>query len=159
MGADCTFRSCRKSFDVELQQIRDGTPTPRRRRRPARTLFGGLLRCGTCGGAVIAVSATAYGCAAAKDRGRDVCTGLYVPRQALDVRLLGLVRDEILAPIPIASVRRSLNAALTRKDRQGGRDAARYRAQNPRRDNSRHQAAGRPGSIRVSAVRTDRRQP
>jgi site-specific DNA recombinase len=126
--------------DAAWQRVRDRMDKPQRqggaagRGRPARTLFGGLLRCGTCGGAVIAVSATAYGCAAAKDRGRDVCTGLYVPRQALDVRLLGLVRDEMLAPISIASVRRSLNAALTRKDRQGSRDAAQKRLRDVQRE-------------------------
>ena len=33
-------------------------------------LFGGILRCGLCGGAVVKISATSYGCAARRDRGR-----------------------------------------------------------------------------------------
>ncbi len=36
------------------------------------TLFGGLLRCAHCGGAVVAISQTAYGCAARRDRGAVV---------------------------------------------------------------------------------------
>jgi chromosome segregation ATPase len=44
------------------------------------------------------------------------------------------VRDEMLAPSAIASVRRSLNAALTRKDREGSRDAAQKRLREVQRE-------------------------
>ncbi len=37
--------------------------------RPPRTLFGGLLRCGTCGGKLVAINAWGYGCSAHHDRG------------------------------------------------------------------------------------------
>lgn len=71
---------------------------------PPRTLFGGLLRCGTCGGAVIAVSRTAYGCAAHKDRGASVCGGVRAPRGATDRRLLATIRDAVLAPAALAEI-------------------------------------------------------
>src|SRR5260221_6479985 len=63
-----------------------------------RTLFGGLVNCGKCGGAVVAISDRAYGCATRKDRGASVCSGLpLVPRKQMEARLLSLVRDELLS--------------------------------------------------------------
>lgn len=72
-------------------------------RRPS-TLFGGLLRCGLCGGAVVAINATRYGCAAHKDRGPTVCAGVQVPRSHTDARLLSAIRDHLLAPAKIAAL-------------------------------------------------------
>ena len=70
------------------------------------TLFGGLMKCGICGGAIVAVSKTSYGCAAHKDRGTTVCAGVSAPRNVTDTRLLGVIRDDILAPQAIAMVRK-----------------------------------------------------
>jgi site-specific DNA recombinase len=69
-----------------------------------RTLFGGLLRCGRCGGAIIAVDERSYGCAACKDRGRSVCSGIRARRSDVDDRLLGVVKEELLAPDAIVEV-------------------------------------------------------
>jgi site-specific DNA recombinase len=69
------------------------------------TLFGGLLRCGKCGGSMIASDAYRYGCTARKDRGSSVCTGTVAPRKATDARLLATVRDELAGPATIAQVR------------------------------------------------------
>ena len=56
--------------DDAWQRVRDRFGERRGKRRTTgghpRTLFGGLLRCGYCGGAMIAVSAHQYGCAARK---------------------------------------------------------------------------------------------
>jgi DNA invertase Pin-like site-specific DNA recombinase len=71
-----------------------------------RTLFGGLLRCGRCGGAIIAVDQRTYGCAACKDRGRAVCSGIRARRSDVDDRLLGVVKEELLAPEAIVEVER-----------------------------------------------------
>lgn len=86
-------------------QARMGLLKPGGRRggqAPGRTLFGGLLRCGHCGGAVVAVDATYYGCAAAKDRGPSVCRGVRVRRVRADARLVAVVRDQLAAPGAIA---------------------------------------------------------
>lgn len=72
--------------------------------RPARTLLSGLLRCGCCGGAVVAVSQYAYGCAARKDRGPAVCEGVRVPRADLEETLIGLVRDDLLSEASLAQL-------------------------------------------------------
>lgn len=72
-------------------------------RRPVSAL-GGILRCGECGGAVVVVSADKYGCAAHKDRGPTVCSGVYVRRDATQNRLLSALRDELLSPASLAYV-------------------------------------------------------
>lgn len=87
--------------------------------RPARTLFGGMLRCGKCGGAVVAINQSAYGCAANKDRGRSVCTGVQAPRLAMDQRLLNRVKEDITAPATLIELRRELAALLSAKERKG----------------------------------------
>jgi site-specific DNA recombinase len=69
-----------------------------------RTLFGGLLTCGYCGGAVIAVNSMLYGCAARKDRGPSICRGIYAPRKIMDMRLLGIVRNDLLSPSALARI-------------------------------------------------------
>lgn len=66
--------------------------------RPPRTLFGGLLMCPHCSGSMVAINATAYGCAARKDRGSTVCQGFSLRREKVDGRLTSVVRDELLAP-------------------------------------------------------------
>lgn len=69
-----------------------------------RTLLGGLMTCGGCGGAMVAISQWAYGCAAHKDRGRTVCAGLQVSRKATEARVLSTVREQLLGPEAIARV-------------------------------------------------------
>lgn len=69
-----------------------------------RTLFGGLMRCGECGGAVIATSTHTYGCAAHKDRGRAICSGIKVSRKTTEARLLSTVRDQLLCPDALVKI-------------------------------------------------------
>ncbi len=60
--------------------------------RPARTVFGGLLRCPSCHGPMVAVDAVYYGCAARKDRGPSVCPGFTLRRKSVDESLLAVLR-------------------------------------------------------------------
>ena len=87
--------------DDAWQRVRDRFGERRGKRRTTgghpRTLFGGLLRCGYCGGAMIAVSAHQYGCAARKDRGVAVCQGIYAPRRGTDAQLLAALRGSLAA--------------------------------------------------------------
>lgn len=82
--------------------------------RRARTLFGGLLTCGECGGAVVAVSSLSYGCAARKDRGTTVCMGVRVGRDVLDRRLLAVLRKDLLSPAAISKMRQNAAAFVER---------------------------------------------
>jgi DNA invertase Pin-like site-specific DNA recombinase len=96
-----------------------------------RTLFGGLMTCGRCGGAVVAVDARRYGCAAAKDRGATVCTGVAVPREAADERLLDVVRAAFLSPesrLELQQAVHELTRAAARQAREADRAAAGQRA-------------------------------
>jgi len=83
-----------------------------------RTLFGGLLRYGRCGGAVIAVSAREYGCAARKDRGTAVCAGVRASRKETDRRLVAMLRDEVLSPHAIARIRDQVRRILGESQQQ-----------------------------------------
>lgn len=87
---------------------------------PPRTLFGGMMRCARCGGAMIAVSGLAYGCANRKDRGTSVCSGTYAPRKDTERRLLGLVRDELLASSAVEKIERQAAEIIAR----AGQEAA-----------------------------------
>ncbi|MFA5941399.1 MAG: recombinase family protein [Sinimarinibacterium sp.] len=82
------------------------------------TLFGGLLRCGICGGAVVAISASAYGCAARRDRGTAVCTGISAPRRAVDATLLDHVQQAVQAPALVARMEREAALLLGDRGRQ-----------------------------------------
>ena len=94
------------------------------RGREARSLFGGLLRCSSCGGAIVAIDARRYGCAKRKDRGATVCPGVTAPREAVEAGLLSMARDELLSPATIAEVGRQVEALL-REQRDGLADARR----------------------------------
>lgn len=95
--------------------------------RPPRTLFGGMLRCGKCGGSVVAINGTNYGCAAHKDRGRAVCTGVLTTREDTDARLLSYIKQEVLAPATLVAVRRKIAAAISLADRKANPEQSRKR--------------------------------
>ena len=93
-----------------------------------RTLFGGLLRCGACGGAMIAVSGHEYGCAARKDRGPAVCPGVRAPRKETDRRLVATLREEVLAR---RRLRASANVCGTSSTMRNGTPPTRARHERP----------------------------
>jgi DNA invertase Pin-like site-specific DNA recombinase len=94
-------------------------------KRPT-TLFGGLLRCGICGGAVVAVNPRLYGCAARKDRGPTVCAGVYGKRTIIDTRLMGEARAMVLEPATLADLTDRTARAI--KKRLVGTDYGKQRA-------------------------------
>ena len=104
--------------DKLWEQVRGRMDSPRRaggrrgRGAAPRTLFGGILRCGTCGAAVIAVSSQLYGCSARKDRGPAVCQGVSAPRRNVETRLLGFLRDELLTPAAMAGLEQEIAERL-----------------------------------------------
>jgi site-specific DNA recombinase len=78
-----------------------------------KTLFGGLLRCHTCAGAIVAIDSRHYGCSVHKDRGAAVCANGSTWRRALvDRRLVAEVRDELLRPEAIAELQRTIRVVL-----------------------------------------------
>jgi len=73
-------------------------------RRGPRHLLSGFLVCEECGGSFHAMNRPdIYGCGWHRDRGSDVCSStLRVPRTALEDRILGAIREQILVPEIIA---------------------------------------------------------
>ncbi len=61
------------------------------RRRP-RTLFSGLMKCGSCGSGFSKVSKDSFGCSAARNKGHAVCTNMRVIKQE---DLEGVVLDAL----------------------------------------------------------------
>lgn len=111
------------------RRIDDGRDATGHKRafRPARTLFGGLLACPHCGGPVIAISATHYGCNARKDRGAAVCAGFTIRRTLVDQRLLSVVHDELLSPEALIEFDRA--CAAVRAGRSAGQTTPAARIQ------------------------------
>ncbi len=84
---------------------------------PARTLFGGMMRCPLCGGAMIAVNARSYGCNTRKDRGTEICKGINISREHLDNRMLGVIADELLSPAALRGLEAQIEKVLTERKR------------------------------------------
>lgn len=69
-----------------------------------RRLLAGFLECGVCGGAFYSVRPSGVmGCSWRQARGRTVCRSeVLVPAAALEARVLGALRSEILVPENVA---------------------------------------------------------
>lgn len=95
----------------------DGRLPGRKQGAPVRTLFGGLMVCPYCNGAIIAINSRLYGCANRKDRGPTVCKGIHFKRETADKNLLGTLRDELLSPAAQEQLRRQVQAILAERQR------------------------------------------
>jgi hypothetical protein len=82
---------------------------------PAKTLFGGLMRCPYCGGAMIAVNKSRYGCNMRSNRGSSVCKGMFVSREQTDKRLLSVIRDELLSSEALAQIEAQVHKVLSNR--------------------------------------------
>lgn len=58
-----------ETWNTVNQWIHSGRVGKVKKGGPNRTYFGGLMKCTYCGGSIVAINATQYGCAAHKDRG------------------------------------------------------------------------------------------
>lgn len=95
--------------------------------RPQTTLFGGLLRCATCSGAIIAINSTRYGCSAHKDKGPAACANSATwRRKDVDHRLLAELREDLLSPSALAEVEQVVRRLLAEMD--NGQEHARASA-------------------------------
>jgi len=88
------------------------------------TLFGGILRCGFCGGAVVKVSARNYGCAAAKDRGQAVCSGIEARVVEVERVFLDYLRALLNDPATLARLEREAIAHEAALARDAGTSAS-----------------------------------
>ncbi|WP_439563194.1 zinc ribbon domain-containing protein [Roseinatronobacter sp.] len=72
------------------------------RRRP-KTLFSGLMKCGCCGSGFSKVTKDSFGCSAARNKGRAVCTNMALIKQAdLEARVLNALAHHLMDPEAVA---------------------------------------------------------
>jgi site-specific DNA recombinase len=73
------------------------------RRRP-RTLFSGLMECGCCGSGFSKVQKDSFGCSAARNKGKAVCTNMALIRQTeLEARVLDALAHRLMDPEAVAA--------------------------------------------------------
>lgn len=111
---------------VKARQAGNRNSERPRRGRPTRSLFGGLLRCGHCGGPVVVVDGYRYGCNHAKMRGPSVCRGMRVDKKRTDAALLAHLREHLLSPGAIAALQARVRERL--RENTTDRDAKIVRA-------------------------------
>ncbi len=84
---------------------------PTRKGRPARHLLSGILRCGDCGGPIVAVDRYRYGCARAKESG--VCKSpLRFRRDTAERALVAGIGRQLLSEEAFREFERAARAAL-----------------------------------------------
>lgn len=86
--------------------------------RPTRTLFGGLMKCPHCGGAVVAINTRQYGCTTRKDRGPAVCQGVLFNRDHADRRFLGILREDLLSRSAQDQLQERVTSAVARRRKE-----------------------------------------
>ena len=73
------------------------------RRRP-RTLFSGLMECGCCGSGFSKAQKDSFGCSAARNKGKAVCTNMTVIKQNdLESRVLDALAHNLMDPEAVAA--------------------------------------------------------
>ena len=78
-----------------------------------RYILSGILRCGQCGGPMVAIDRYRYGCAAAKDRG--TCTSrVRFSRAASENAMLAGVREELLSEDAFKRFQRAVRDEMRR---------------------------------------------
>jgi DNA invertase Pin-like site-specific DNA recombinase len=95
------------------------------RRRP-RTLFSGLMECGCCGSGFSKVQKDAFGCSAARNKGKAICTNMVTIKQKdLEARVLDALAHHLMDPEAVAvfceayTAERNRLAAATTNNRSG----------------------------------------
>ena len=84
--------------------VSKGTGTPVWDRRRPRTLFSGLMKCGCCGSGFSKVSKDSFGCSAARNKGKAVCTNMAQIKQAdLEARVLDALAHNLMDAQAVAA--------------------------------------------------------
>ncbi len=79
------------------------TDTPIWDRRRPRTLFSGLMVCGSCGGGFAKVNKHSFGCSTARNKGKSFCENMAMISQAeLERLVLGALQDNLMDETALA---------------------------------------------------------
>lgn len=118
----------RRRQNTASEKIRATLGRQARTGRSARYLLSGFLRCGVCGGSYIMVNERYYGCATHKDRGSSICpNGAKVRREVAEQKILEGLREQLLTPAVVETVRREYARAMAGEQRAGQDTAAKRR--------------------------------
>jgi hypothetical protein len=92
-----------------------------------RFLLSGLLVCGCCGGGYTIVGLDRYGCATRRSKG-TCSNALMIGRKEIEERVLGGLRERMMAPALVVAFIDEFNAELRRltSDVEAERDAAQH---------------------------------
>ncbi|TMH32378.1 MAG: recombinase family protein [Betaproteobacteria bacterium] len=122
--------------------------------RAPSTLFGGILRCGICGGSMVKINARDYGCAAHKDRGPAVCSGLAVRLADVDRALTDHLCGVLSSPGTIAKIEAMVRGIVAERLSSRSRDTVAARREALEREISRLvEAIAQAGSSRALVER------
>jgi hypothetical protein len=81
-----------------------GSGVPAWDRRRPRTLFSGLMECGCCGSGFSKVQKDAFGCSAARNKGKAICTNKVTIKQTdLEARVLDALAHHLIDPEAVAA--------------------------------------------------------
>ena len=84
--------------------VSKGADTPVWIRRRPRTLFSGLMTCGCCGSGFSKMSKDSFGCSAARNKGKAVCTNVALIKQAdLEARVLDALAHHLMDAQAVAA--------------------------------------------------------
>ncbi len=109
-----------KALTHEVGRTEDGQPLNRAHRR--KHLLSGLLKCGVCGGGYTIMAKDRYGCSTHRSQG--TCNNTQtVGRREIETRVLGGLKERLLAPQLLKPLLEEYQAELERLRREA--DAAR----------------------------------
>ena len=112
-----------ETWNTVNQWIHSGRVGKVKKGGPNRTYFGGLMKGTYCGGSIVAINATQYGCAAHKDRGTAACPGISFPRESTDKTLLGIIQNEILSGASIRRIESKAKKMIAERPRRESQKA------------------------------------
>ena len=117
-----------KERQREARQTRPGTRAdPEQSNHRHKFLLSGLLTCGSCGGGYTVIGADRYGCAAVRSKG--TCGNrTTITKHAIEARVLGGLKERMLAPDLVAEFVKEFAAECARLNRnRAGEDIKLYK--------------------------------
>ena len=100
---------------------RDASGNPLNRVHRRKYLFSGLLQCGVCGTGYTIIGKDRYGCASHRSKG--ICSNsLSVKRQSIEERILGGLKDRLMAPELVAAFVEEFTAEINHRASEAERE-------------------------------------
>lgn len=122
-----------QSWDAVEARRTQLSAVPATHQRRAKRLFSGLVRCGSCGESFTVVGKERWGCSA-RQNGKGCDNGRTVSNTQLEERVLGAIKNDMLAPDVIAAFVAEAHAGLEEKRTEDLRQRKRYERELARLD-------------------------